>query len=84
MPPFKRRRNLQRPLLHVVRQIHRPGPLLQVQALTDQLTTARSQLALKVSLVAEKDALIAALLQQTGQVPARHPFWPSHPCSTVV
>ena len=40
----------------------------QVQDLSGQLRTARSQLALKLSLVAEKDALIAALMQQTGQV----------------
>ena len=42
--------------------------VLQVQALAEQLRMARSQLALKLSLVAEKDTLIAALLQQTGQV----------------
>ncbi|KAK9806629.1 hypothetical protein WJX73_002174 [Symbiochloris irregularis] len=42
----------------------------QVQDLSGQLRTARSQLALKLSLVAEKDALIAALMQQTGQAPS--------------
>ena len=41
---------------------------VQVQEMAAQLRTARSQLALKLSLVAEKNALIAALLQQTGQV----------------
>ena len=42
--------------------------VLQVEELAEQLRTARGQLALKLSLVAEKDALIASLLQQTGQV----------------
>lgn len=42
--------------------------LWQVAALHAQLQMARAQLSLKLSLVAEKDALIASLLQQTGQV----------------